>query len=172
MLCLLWTISTVLVLHARFGGEILSFLWMLRPQINTTPVGDVSVLTWELSRFTRSMCCVAVLPSPLHFLKVIESMSSEDQSGFVRFAWGRSRLPPKAYWRVNMKLLRSNMSEESLPVGVVWCGALYSRIACCMIQHYNLNTKLPREVVVPFYPETEYFCSTIAVKSINATNQS
>ena len=51
-----------------------------------------------------------------HWLKVIESMSSEDQSGFVRFAWGRSRLPPKAFWRVNMKLLRSNMSEESLPV--------------------------------------------------------
>eukprot|EP00903_Cladosiphon_okamuranus_P019656 g18070.t4 len=50
------------------------------------------------------------------FWKVIESMSAEDQSGFVRFAWGRSRLPPKAYWRVNMKLLRSNMSEESLPV--------------------------------------------------------
>lgn len=44
-------------------------------------------------------------------------MSSEDQSGFVRFAWGRSRLPPKAFWRVDMKLLRSNMSEESLPVG-------------------------------------------------------
>lgn len=54
-------------------------------------------------------------------LKVIESMSSEDQSGFVRFAWGRSRLPPKPYWRVNMKLLRSNMSEESLPVGALLC---------------------------------------------------
>ncbi|CAM9587391.1 unnamed protein product, partial [Laminaria digitata] len=53
---------------------------------------------------------------PVLHIKVIESMSREDQSGFVRFAWGRSRLPPKAFWRVNMKLMRSNTSEESLPV--------------------------------------------------------
>lgn len=43
-------------------------------------------------------------------------MSPEDQSGFVRFAWGRSRLPPKTYWRVNMKILRRNTGEDSLPV--------------------------------------------------------
>lgn len=58
----------------------------------------------------------APISDPRSVWKVIESMSSEDQSGFVRFAWGRSRLPPKAFWRVNMKLLRSNMGEESLPV--------------------------------------------------------
>lgn len=43
-------------------------------------------------------------------------MSPEDQSGFVRFAWGRSRLPPKPFWRVNMKILRRNTAEDSLPV--------------------------------------------------------
>lgn len=53
-------------------------------------------------------------------------MSTEDQSGFVRFAWGRSRLPPKSYWRVNMKLLRRNTSEDSLPVGQV------TRYSCCL----------------------------------------
>lgn len=46
-------------------------------------------------------------------------MNNEDQSGFVRFAWGRSRLPPKAFWKVNMKLLRRNTGEDSLPVGFV-----------------------------------------------------
>jgi E3 ubiquitin-protein ligase HERC2 len=47
------------------------------------------------------------------FWKVLESFSPQDKSGFVRFAWARSRLPPKAYWTCNMKL--SNRGAEQLP---------------------------------------------------------
>ncbi|CAM9093982.1 unnamed protein product [Chrysoparadoxa australica] len=39
------------------------------------------------------------------FWKVLGSLTPAEQSGFVKFAWGRSRLPPKAYWTCNMKLI-------------------------------------------------------------------
>ena len=38
------------------------------------------------------------------FWNVIESLSPQDQSGFVRFAWGRSRLPGAKEFTVKMKL--------------------------------------------------------------------
>jgi len=56
------------------------------------------------------------------FWKVIKSLSSEEQAGFVRFAWGRSRLPSRNAWFDNMKLQRSANSggktnvEDMLPV--------------------------------------------------------
>eukprot|EP00953_Heterococcus_sp_UTEX-ZZ885_P005546 3454-Heterococcus_DN1.PRE.1 len=37
------------------------------------------------------------------FWQVMESLTPQEQSGFVRFAWGRSRLPSKAHWTTNMK---------------------------------------------------------------------
>jgi hypothetical protein len=49
------------------------------------------------------------------FWKVLESFSHEEQSGFVRFAWGRSRLPPKNAWYKNMQISRRNAGEDSLP---------------------------------------------------------
>ena len=38
------------------------------------------------------------------FWKVLESLTQEEQSGFVRFAWGRSRLPPKNAWFKDMQV--------------------------------------------------------------------
>ena len=38
------------------------------------------------------------------FWKVIESLSSKDQSAFIRFAWGRSRLPNAKHFSTKMKL--------------------------------------------------------------------
>ena len=38
------------------------------------------------------------------FWKVLASLSQEEQSGFVRFAWGRSRLPPKHAWFKDMQV--------------------------------------------------------------------
>jgi hypothetical protein len=38
------------------------------------------------------------------FWKVLASLSHEEQSGFVRFAWGRSRLPPKHAWFKDMQV--------------------------------------------------------------------
>ena len=56
------------------------------------------------------------------FWKVLESLSFEEQAGFVRFAWGRSRLPSRNAWFDNMKLQRPANSggktdaENMLPV--------------------------------------------------------
>jgi len=45
------------------------------------------------------------------FWKVLESLNQEEQSGFVRFAWGRSRLPPKNAWFKDMQVSRSIVGE-------------------------------------------------------------
>ena len=48
------------------------------------------------------------------FWQVIESLSARDQAGFVRFAWGRSRLPTAKNFTCKMKL--SSAGRTSLPV--------------------------------------------------------
>merc|ERR1712000_390235 len=48
------------------------------------------------------------------FWKVIESLTPKEQEGFVRFAWGRSRLPPAKEFTVRMKL--TSRGSEKLPV--------------------------------------------------------
>jgi len=47
--------------------------------------------------------------------RVMGSLSAEERCGFVRFAWGRSRLPPKAQWWQNMKISR-HRAVTALPV--------------------------------------------------------
>jgi hypothetical protein len=48
------------------------------------------------------------------FWKVIESLTDKEKSGFVRFAWGRSRLPPSKAFTIKMKLTPSG--SDKLPV--------------------------------------------------------
>lgn len=48
------------------------------------------------------------------FWKVMESLSNKERAGFVRFAWGRSRLPPEKHWRTNMILM--NGGNAVLPL--------------------------------------------------------
>jgi hypothetical protein len=48
------------------------------------------------------------------FWNVIESLTPKEQEGFVRFAWGRSRLPPAKEFTVKMKLV--SRGSEILPV--------------------------------------------------------
>jgi hypothetical protein len=48
------------------------------------------------------------------FWKVIESLSSKDQSAFIRFAWGRSRLPNAKHFSTKMKL--SDAGRATLPI--------------------------------------------------------
>ncbi|CAM9132749.1 unnamed protein product [Phaeothamnion confervicola] len=55
-------------------------------------------------------------PTVRYFWEVIASLSPEEQSGFVRFAWGRSRLPPKSAWFKDMQVSRRNAAEDTLPV--------------------------------------------------------
>lgn len=48
------------------------------------------------------------------FWKVMESLSNKERAGFVRFAWGRSRLPPEKHWKTKMVL--TNGGNISLPL--------------------------------------------------------
>lgn len=48
------------------------------------------------------------------FWKVIESLTQKEQSAFIRFAWGRSRLPPAKDFTVKMRLTLN--SDSSLPI--------------------------------------------------------
>ena len=46
------------------------------------------------------------------FWKVMESLTNAEQSAFIRFAWGRSRLPPEKEFTVTMRL---TLSLRQLP---------------------------------------------------------
>lgn len=50
------------------------------------------------------------------FWKVLRSLSAKDKSGWIRFAWGRSRLPPKDRWSQHMKLTRKRAGIDDLPL--------------------------------------------------------
>merc|ERR1711871_707863 len=43
------------------------------------------------------------------FWAVMKSFSVEEQSGFIRFAWGRNRLPPEREWKTSMFFKLSRM---------------------------------------------------------------
>jgi hypothetical protein len=49
------------------------------------------------------------------FWKVMEGLSRDERSGFVRFAWGRDRLPPHSTWCKDMQITRRNTDERDLP---------------------------------------------------------
>lgn len=49
------------------------------------------------------------------FWKVMESLSQQERSLFIRFVWGRSRVPSQR-WPVRMKIARLHGSEEQLPI--------------------------------------------------------
>jgi hypothetical protein len=49
------------------------------------------------------------------FWQVMESLTPKEQSGFIRFAWGRSRLPAAKDFTVKMKLTRLSAGHR-LPV--------------------------------------------------------
>jgi hypothetical protein len=49
------------------------------------------------------------------FWKVIESLTPKEQASFVRFAWGRSRLPVASEFNTNMRLTAASGSAR-LPV--------------------------------------------------------
>lgn len=75
--------------------------------VGGNPVFDIE--TWK--SHTES----SLHPKTLElFWKVIESLSPKEQEGFVRFAWGRSRLPPAKEFTVKMKL--TPRGSEKLPV--------------------------------------------------------
>ena len=73
-------------------------------------------------------------PPPLslqvqRFWRVLEGFSQEDRSKFIRYCWGRSRLPKPSSWPPNtpFKLTKHNGGDDILPPAHTWCVC-----ACCL----------------------------------------
>ena len=67
-------------------------------------------------------------PPPLslqvqRFWRVLEGFSQEDRSKFIRYCWGRSRLPKPSSWPPNtpFKLTKHNGGDDILPPAHTWC---------------------------------------------------
>ena len=89
------------------------FTWSeLEVQVCGSPKVDMAL--WQ-SRTTYSGYTGKEDPTIKRFWKVMHSLSEEDRSGFIRFAWGRSRLPPAASWTQNFRVTRM-ASASCLPV--------------------------------------------------------
>ena len=57
-------------------------------------------------------------PVIVHFWRAMENLTQEERSQFIRFVWGRSRLPLKGRpWPQTFKIQRmGGVSDETLPV--------------------------------------------------------
>lgn len=55
-------------------------------------------------------------PTIISFWKVLDSFSDEDKSQFLRFTWGRSRLPPIKQWTRPLKIVLKDINLNYLPV--------------------------------------------------------
>lgn len=55
-------------------------------------------------------------PVVQRFWRVMSELSNKDRSQFLRFAWGRSRLPKTNNWPRPFKLNYSKAGDELLPV--------------------------------------------------------
>lgn len=50
------------------------------------------------------------------FFEVMREMTNDERSGFVKFAWGRSRLPRGSAWDKPFKLTKKNGGDQQLPL--------------------------------------------------------
>jgi hypothetical protein len=55
-------------------------------------------------------------PTILMFWRVFETFTNEERALWVKFVWGRSRLPQGKRWRKKMKLTRRPGAPDSLPL--------------------------------------------------------
>ena len=55
-------------------------------------------------------------PSVALFWTCLEEMSEGERSKFIRFAWGRNRLPRAADWKRPFKLTQRRGGDDALPV--------------------------------------------------------
>lgn len=105
---------------------------MRRGFFTVVPQRALSLLTWqELELMVSGRPFIDVEQLRLHtdyegyraddatvklFWRVFESLSDDERSKFIRFAWGRSRLPVAAQWGKRFKLQRRATSETQLPL--------------------------------------------------------
>jgi len=99
----------VAIIPARF----LSLLtWKeLELEVCGSPTIDIELLKQN----TQYTGCDALSPHIIYFWKVLESFSQLERSQFLRFCWGRSRLPPPSKFTEKLRIDSSNISPTHLP---------------------------------------------------------
>lgn len=69
----------------------------------------------ELFHF-HAIVCVQVQ----RFWRVFRELSNDDRSKFIRFAWGRARLPKLEHWTVPFKITRHGGGDTAMPIAHTW----------------------------------------------------
>ncbi len=78
--------------------------------------GQPTIDVEDLKRHTEYRGYAATAPVVTYFWRVLGSLSHADRSDFVRFVWGRSRLPlPGRPWPQTFRIDRSPGGDEELP---------------------------------------------------------
>jgi len=99
--------------------------------ISIIPARFLSLLTWKelelevcgspeidvnlLKQNTTYQGCSSTDPHIKHFWAVLEKFSQTERSQFLRFSWGRSRLPPPQKFSEKLKIDSSNLGITHLP---------------------------------------------------------
>jgi hypothetical protein len=121
-----------LVLHTR--------LYEIKPAVNAIqrglcsiiPARFLSLLTWKelelevcgspdidldlLKQHTEYRGCVVHDAHIRYFWNVLEKFSQLERAQFLRFVWGRSRLPPPSKFTAKMTIDSTNISIAHLPL--------------------------------------------------------
>lgn len=66
-------------------------------------------------------------PGVARFWRVFRSLENDDRAQFIRFAWGRARLPRPEHWVAPFKLTRHHGGDTALPIAHTW----YDACCCC-----------------------------------------
>jgi len=84
--------------------------WELEADVCGKPEVDVDTLRAHtvLRGFTRSS------PTIRYFWEVLEGWGNEERSAFIRFAWGRSRLPLAEHWPPDLRLIIEALPSSRL----------------------------------------------------------
>ena len=78
------------------------------------------------------------------FWRVFAALSNEDRSKFIRFTWGRSRLPKPAQWTKPFKLTKKNGGDGQLPIAHTWCAhSAYAPHVICGFGFSFFQIELP-----------------------------
>lgn len=95
-------------------GLLQLFTWR---QVEDMVAGQPEVDLDDLRRHTEYRGYAASSPVVGHFWRVMEGLSQNERGQFIRFVWGRSRLPLKGRpWPQNLRIERCAGGDDRLPV--------------------------------------------------------
>lgn len=97
------------------------------------------------------------------FWRVFRDLDNADRSQFIRFAWGRARLPRPENWTVPFKLTRHHGGDSSLPIAHTWYGCCSGHVPrlCLVCLRPVMTLHSFFQVEVPNYSSDEIMRSRL-----------